>query len=568
VVKTAASGARQRRFVAVLLTLLLTAAACGGSDDSGGGSTTSGGGGSETTAASGKPTPGGKLVYGQEAEDSGGLCLPEAQLDIAGIDYARTIYDTLTQPNENGDFVPFLAESVEPNATFDSWTIKLREGVKFHDGTALDATVVKNNLDAYRGTYPNRHPLLFIFVFTNIADVVVQDPLTVVVTTKTPWPALPAYLFASGRLGIMAQAQLDDADTCGTKLIGTGPFKLKEWAINDHFTAEKNPDYWETDADGVQLPYLDEIEFRPIIEGQQRVNSLESGQISAMHTSDALLIDQLRGLVDSNTVGLVESDKFAEVGYILINSTVEPFNNEHARLAVQYAWDRETYNEVRNKGILTNASGPFAEGAVGYLQDSGYPDFDLDKAKAEVEAYKADTGKDLAFTLGSTPDPNAVADQQLVAQMFEAAGAKVSLSQTEQTQYINDAIGKNYQIQGWRNHPGSDPDTQYVWWHCSNAPPDPCDNPINFSGFNDPVINDLLDKGRTEIDPAKRKGYYEDLNREFAKAAWSLWGQWVIWAIGTAPNVHGIMGPDLPDGSKPFPGLATGHPMTGIWIEQ
>ena len=78
--------------------------------------------------------------------------------------------------------------------------------------------------------------------------------MTVVVTTKTPWPAFPAYMYGSGRFGIMAQAQLDDPATCDTKLIGTGPFKLKEWQINDHLTAEKNPDYWMKDGDGKQLP--------------------------------------------------------------------------------------------------------------------------------------------------------------------------------------------------------------------------------------------------------------------------------------------------------------------------
>ena len=63
--------------------------------------------------------------------------------------------------------------------------------------------------------------------------------MTVVVTTTTPWPALPAYMYGSGRMGMMAQAQLDDPATCDTNLIGTGPLKFKEWEINDHFTAER-----------------------------------------------------------------------------------------------------------------------------------------------------------------------------------------------------------------------------------------------------------------------------------------------------------------------------------------
>ena len=78
---------------------------------------------------------------------------------------------------------------------------------------------------------------------------------------------------------MVAPAQLNDADTCDRNLIGTGPFRMTNctkaqcgWTINDKLVAEANPDYWRTDADGEQLPYLDEIEFRPVIDAQQRLN--------------------------------------------------------------------------------------------------------------------------------------------------------------------------------------------------------------------------------------------------------------------------------------------------------
>ncbi|MEZ5267391.1 MAG: ABC transporter substrate-binding protein [Microthrixaceae bacterium] len=120
-----------------------------------------------------------------------------------------------------------MAESVEPNAEFAQWTVTLHEGVKFHDGTDLTAEVVKNNLDAYRGEYGARSPL-FLFVFDNVASVDVVDDSTLTINTSTPWPALPAYLYYSGRVGIMAQAQLDDPETCDSNLIGTGPFAFEE----------------------------------------------------------------------------------------------------------------------------------------------------------------------------------------------------------------------------------------------------------------------------------------------------------------------------------------------------
>ncbi len=112
----------------MLLVLVLIAAACGGSSkksaDSGSGGSASSGG---TDTA--KPVSGGSIVYAQEAEDAGGLCLPEAQLDISGINYARTIYDTLTAPNADGKFVPYLAAKVEHNADATVWTITLRDNL-------------------------------------------------------------------------------------------------------------------------------------------------------------------------------------------------------------------------------------------------------------------------------------------------------------------------------------------------------------------------------------------------------------------------------------------------------
>jgi len=515
-----------------------------------------GGGGGETAATSGgEPQRGGKVVYGLEAENGGGWCLPEAQLAISGIQIARTIYDTLTVPNENGEYVPYLAKSVTPNATFDEWTIELRDGVSFHDGSALTADVVKNNLDAFRGKYAARSPLLFMFVFDNVDTVDVTGPLTLKVTTKVPWPSFPSYLYANGRLGISAQAQLDDADHCDTNLIGTGPFELKEWKQNDHLSAVRNSDYWNK-----PYPYLDEIEYRPMPEASQRLNAFESGEITAMHTSSADLIKSVRELNSSGDAGLVESDKYADVGYVMLNSSKPPFDNLIARQAMAYSADRDAINEIIDLGLLQNASGPFAPGNMGYLQDTGYPGYDLEKAKALVRKYERESGLPFEFTITSTPDTGIVATAELVKQYAEDAGAKVTLAQVEQTQLISTAIAGNFDAMLWRNHPGGDPDAQYVWWHTGS--------PVNFGKFSDPEIDRLLDEGRSEPDSAKREQIYEDLNRRFSDQLWNLWGQWTIWAIATDPGIHGVMGPNLPDGTGPFSGLSDGHAVTSMWVEQ
>lgn len=538
----------------LLLALSMVAAACGGDDSSGGGDQ------DEQSEEAGDPTPGGKVVYALEAENSGGWCLAEGQLAIAGIQVARAIYDTLTVPDEDANYVPFLAESVEPNAEFTEWTIKVRDGIKFHDGSDLTGEVVKNNIDAWRGAYQARKPLLFLFVFDNISGTELVDASTVKVSMKSPWPSFDAYLFLSGRAGIMGQAQLDDAETCDTNLIGTGPFIKTDWKVNESFTAKKNPDYWQKDSQGNQLPYLDEIEFRPIIDGDARVNALLGGDINAMHTSGAEQIDALQQEAEAGSINLIESDEFPEVAYGMFNVSKAPFDNIKARQAAAYAFDRDTFNTVRNLDLFTMASGPFGPGEVGYLEDAGMPQYDLDKAKELVAEYEAETGQPLEFTITAANDPNTTKSVQFLQENASKAGMKVSVKQVEQAALINTALGGDWRAISWRNHPGGNPDGQYVWWHSTM--------PTNFGKINDPDLDALLEQGRAETDPAKRQTIYEDVNKIFGEKVYNLWFNWTQWDVATATDVWGVFGPDLPDGSKPFGGLATGHPVSGMWVKQ
>jgi peptide/nickel transport system substrate-binding protein len=546
---------------ALLLVFALVAAACGG-----GGSGGSENGGSNGDEDAGPPQSGGKVVYALEAETTGGWCLPEAQLAIAGIQVARSIYDTLTVPNDEGKFEPFLAKAVTPNDTYTEWTIELREGVKFHDGSDLTAEVVKNNIDAYRGQYPGRNSLLFLFVLQDIQDVTVDGPLTVKVTTKRPWVSFDSFLYSSGRFGMVAQKQLDSTTACDRDLIGTGPFKLVDWQVNSSMKLSRNEDYWREDENGNKLPYLDELEYRPITEAIQMQNGLSAGNIDAFHVSsntNALILQDMRSEADSGNINLTESDDFAEVGFLMLNVTKPPFDNLTAREAMAVAVDRDATNETLNAGIPELANGPFAKGALGYLEDSGYPDYDPAKAKELVDQYKEETGKDLEVQISAVQDTALLQSVELTKQYLEDAGMKVTITTLEQSALINTAIEKNYQAITWRNYPGFDPDNLYVWWYGN-------DNPVNFMGFDDPEVNELLDQGRETGDEAERKQIYEDLNRELNKEKYQIWASWTIWAVPTATDVHGIVGarPIGGDGSTDYTGLAVGNDPALMWREQ
>lgn len=526
---------------------VVAAAACGG------------GGAGQESGRSGEPVRGGRVVYGLPAETPGGFCLPEAELDQSGKIVAGAIYDTLTVPNGDGEYVPYLAESVTANETYDEWTITLRRGVRFHDGSPLDAQVVKDNLDAYRGAYAARHPLLTTFVFENVADVVVVDDLTVRVTTTTPWAAFPAFLHFGGVIGIMARAQLDDPDSCDRELIGTGPFVLEEWSPNDHLTVVRNPDHWRDGADGEALPYLDEIEFRVVIESTQVLNGLAAGELDAGYINKPQTIAALQQAAERGSLSAVTGNEANEVRYVLFNEARPPFDRVEARQAVALALDPARIAEVMSSGVHEPANGPFAPGNAGHLDDTGYATDDLDAARDAVARYEEAAGEPLAFTLLAAADVEHTAEAQLLQDMIREAGAEVTLESVDLPQLIERGLAGEYQAASWLNHPGGDPDTQYVWWHS--------DSPLNFGALDDPEVDELLEAGRAEPDPAERVALYEDLNRRLAEQVHGAWFTWNTYAVGSSLDVHNVLGDPLPDGSEPFGGLANGHPVSAMWVD-
>jgi peptide/nickel transport system substrate-binding protein len=533
------------RFAAVVVVLAVVAAACGGGSGgkSVGGAGTGGGAKGDAT-----PVSGGTVTYGLEAETDNGFCLNLANLTPAGTQVALAVYDTLMVPNDKGEMAPYLAKSVVPNADYKEWTITLRPGITFHDNTPFDAAAVKTNLDAYR------HGQLFAFVFANIADTTVVDPMTVKVTMKTPWVPFPYFLYLLGRIGMMAPAQINSKDHCTDQLIGTGPFMFKEWVPKDHLTVVKNPKYWRQG-----LPYLDSIIFKPVDDASTRINALKGGQLNILQTNSPEQITDLRNLAKAGQLALVENVKGAEPSYNLINTAKPPFDDIVARQAVVLATDRTELNTIINKGINTIADQPFAPDVLGYVSDPGYPKYDLAAAKAKADEYKAKHGGQFKVEVSTTVDSANGREAQLLKSQWAKAGIDVVIKQVDQAQLVSDALGNKAQFSLWRNHPGSDPDTQYVWWHSGS--------PVNFNRFKDATVDQILDAGRSEPDPAKRKTIYEGLSKALNAGYYNIWKWYAIWVFPSQPNVHGVNGPDLPDGGRPGV-ITSAHPMVGLWLSK
>ena len=488
---------------------------------------------------------GGDLTFGLEAETTN-YCIGRAQLAISGIQVVAAVYDTLTVPNSKGEMVPYLAKSLEANADNTEWTIGLRDGIKFHNGEVLDATALKLWLDSIRGApgAPNSGPLLTV-VLKFISDVTIVDPLTVKVTTKVPVANFGAYLYLTGRAGVMAPEQINAGEDCATKMIGTGPFMLDEYLQNEKTVVVKNPNYWQKG-----YPKADSITFVPVVDGAVRVNQLQGGQLDLLHTSSAQQIDTLNSLGSGTVKLLKQKPGVREIRYYVLLSEGAPFDNPKAREAFATALDKNKINQIRNKGLFTVANSLMDVGAPGYLKNAGYPKYNLKKATALADEVKASDGG-FNVILGTTTDPENSAEAQLMKEELSKAGIDSEIAQFDQATLISKALSGGIDVLLWRNlHGGntvsSDPDN-YPWW--SNAD---TGNFINFSHFNDATTQALLDTGRGQTAPADIKKTYTDFNKAMAAGNYIVPMWFVDWTIASNKGVK-ITFPKLPDGGgKPL----------------
>jgi peptide/nickel transport system substrate-binding protein len=538
---------RTLTFLALLLTLVLVAAACGGggSDDKTS-STTSGG-----SADDGKPVSGGKITYALEGGTTN-FCIPSSQLAISGILVVEAVYDTLTVPtNDPNVYAPYLAKSVTPNDDYTQWTIEMRDGITFQDGTPLDAAAVKKNIDAWT------QGVLLGFVFQNIASTAVQGN-SVIVTTKVPWVAFPAYLWTTGRAGIAAPAQLDSPD-CDTKMIGTGPFKLDSFdPTTGNVSVSKNPNYWRKG-----LPYLDGINFIVQEESSQRWSGLEGGQFDVTHGSGGNDLSKAQAI--SGVTTDLEPKGRQEISQTLVNVTRPPLNDVDARKAVALAVDRDKLNLIDQKGAARYANEVVDTDITGYVDNPDFPaKQNIEEAKKLVAKVKAKNNGKFAFTIATTFDQSTQTLFKEVKRQLAAVGIDVTLAPpVDQATLISNAIGGTTDAFGWRNYPGQDPDTLYVWFYGGSV--------VNFNHLDDPVVNDALDKGRSEPDPDKRKEYYETFVKRLSSQVVSWWTWYTQWFVAHKTDVHGISGPNLPDDTgapgneKPVPMLAGIHQIVGMW---
>ncbi|MFN8038174.1 MAG: ABC transporter substrate-binding protein [Acidimicrobiales bacterium] len=553
---------------AIALAVGLVAACSSSSTESGGGSSGTAGQSPAngttppqpdvTIAASGTPKTGGTLRYGLEAETDG-FNPTVNRWAISGTQVGLAVYDPLVALDVDGKGQPYLAESLTPSNDYKTWTIKLRSGISFHDGTPLTSAAVKKVFDEHKAS------ALTSASVTPIESVSTTDDLTAVVQMKSPWAVFPNAL--TGQLGVVpAPSMFDAADKGGRAPVGTGPFKFKDWVPDKQFTAVKNPSYWRKDTSGTQLPYLDEVDFLPLPETQSRVNSLKSGQIEMMHTNDAKSIIDIRKLASEGTIQKVEDTGESEEGFILLNTVAPPFDNLKARQALAYATDTATYVESLDYGVLAPANNVFTPNSP-WLVPTDYPSYDPAKAQQLVNEVKAEKG-DFKFKIsGGGPDTRD--NLQALQAMWQAVGMDVEVDIVDQASFIPTAVLGKYQANLWRQFGSPDPDSDYLWWTSENAKP-VGELALNMARNKDPELDKGLRIGRENTDFAKRKEGYAIVQQRMAADLPYIWLDHAQWVVAAKNNVRNITNGPLPGGQQSYPIGGSGFPgvtrLTQVWL--
>ena len=508
------------------------------------------------------PKVGGSLTVGTEAEVTSGFDPFSSTWDTTGLSYAATIFDPLVIEALDGSFKPYLAQSVTPAADYSSWTIKARSGITFSDGESLNAdALVLDFQQLVRSSLTGP-------VLNDIADVKKVDDLSIQVTMKPkgacplcgPWTDFDAYL--ASQLGYVVAPRAIADPQRASHPIGTGPFIFKEWVPGDHFTATRNPHYWRKDAQGVQLPYLDQVRFKPIVDPQSRESSLLSGTIQLTATTDAQAIADLRA---QKAIHLVEqSTGRVEVEFVMLNTSAPPLDDVRIRQALAMSLDRSRYNQVFNFGLVKSADGPFSDRS-GFTNAPGYPAYNPAMARQLVQRYEADhhTNK-VEFEFGTTTAGRALQGNNLIADMWSQVGINAHVVQTEQSQYILRAVQGRYNGDAWRSFGETDPGLDAIWWASDTANEA---GATNLARNNDRRIDADLADARASTDPAKRRADYEDVSARLNQDLPYLWTAQALWVYAAIPTVRNVdAGRLLPDGSSGRAMLSGVVVPTELWL--
>ncbi|WP_317259404.1 ABC transporter substrate-binding protein [Paenibacillus baimaensis] len=480
-------------------------------------------GGTEAEKTSGdktevsKPVKGGTLTFA--------LATSPDKLDPGASGFAvshrvfRNIFDSLIFQMADGSFQPWLATSWTKSDDGKTYTFKLRQNVKFQDGTPFNAAAVKANFDHVAAVTGQARSLL-----GPVSSSEVVDDYTIKVNLSQPFEAFLSGL-SSAFLGISSPTAIQQfGDQYVKHPVGTGPFKFVKWTENDEITLEKNPDYnWgPPGADNKGPSHLDKLTFKIVPEEATRIGSVQSGQLLA---AEAVPPQNIAALKNDAKIKVDQAATNGTAFSLYFNLRNEPWNDPKARQAVQLAVDVDTIVKTLYLGTYERAWSSFTPGLLGYdatLENRIKPDVAkanqlLDELgwKKGADGIREKDGKKLTLRyLDGSPNREKRNDiAAIVQQQIKQIGINTVLNITKDTN--TPLLDGSYDLWG-NSQVKADPD---VIRNIFRSDKEFSKGGTNWARLADPEIDKLLDQGAAESDLQKRKAIYGQIQQYLIQKA-------------------------------------------------
>ncbi len=433
----------------------------------------------------------------------------------------RQATDPLIRKNFDGEFVPGLATEWEISEDGLTWTFKLREDVTFHDGTPFNAEAAKRSFD--RIIDPETNAVSARTQVGSLTSTEVIDEFTFSLTTEEPFAQLMENLSGALLSPISVTAVEEMGSEFGQTPVGTGPWIVEEWRTGDRITLRRNPDYnWGPEGMHEGPAYIETIVFQSIMEEASRVAAFETGET---HELSLPAIDIPR-MIESGEYNVVNYLRLGAV-FFEFNIHAAPFDDILVRQAMNHAINAEEvtsaaveeYGQVIH-GFLPPSIFGYWDGIVDYAYD-----FDPEKAKellaeagyteTDDDGYLVKDGERLSFTLLNLPQDDWARAAQVAQSQLDDIGVEMQIQQMEFATLLDEAEAGNHQaiMMGYTS---SGPDIAFTWFHSSNA-----GSGLNMSHIQEDELDEMIEAGRTEMDPEARAEIYAEIQRYLVdKAVW------------------------------------------------
>lgn len=473
-------------------------------------------------------TPPNVLIVGQIAEPQS--LDPHTVTATNDFRILVNIYDGLVRYKDGTlEVEPALAESWAVSDDGKTYTFKLRQGVKFHDGSDFNAEAVKFNFDRMlKEDHPfyNTGPFPLSFNFSSIDAVNVLDEHTVEFKLKEPFaPFLSNLAYPTGLI-VSPEEVKKYGKEFGRHPSGTGPFKFAEWQSGQRVVVERNPDYWDT------APALEAVAFRPITDANTRVAEMMAGGLDVMVEVPP---DNLATFKQDANFAVAEQAG-PHVWFTILNAKSGPFADKKVRQAANYAVNKQGLVDNVLQGSATVAAGPIPP-AFNWVENKTEPyPYDPEKAKALLaEAGASNPEITFYVTEGGSGMLDPITMGAAIQADLQAVGFKVKIETYEWNTFlgrVNPGLeGKADMAEmAWMTN---DPDTVPYLTLRSDALPDK--GGFNSGYYSNPKVDELVEKARSSTDQSERGKLYGEVQRiVHDDAPWLFVANWEQNAVTTA----------------------------------